>query len=300
MNKMKRKIPDVVCYWIMVIPAIVLVYLFNTRTWMGILGAFQKYVPVKGYFGSKWIGLRNFEIFFKQQDSMQIIRNTLVMAVGKIAGTMFVSIAFALMVNEVRNLRLKKTIQTLVYLPHFVSWVIYATILKSIIGSTGLIEKLCEAVGVDCIPLLGTPVLFPVVMILTHILKEFGWGSIIYLAALTGIDPGLYEAAEIDGANRWQQTLHVSLPGLRHIIVLNGVLSLGGVLNGSFDQIYNMYNTLVMSTADTIDTWVFRQGLLAMNYGVGIAVGLFKSVIALVLTIIAYWAAAKFADYKIF
>ena len=137
-------------------------------------------------------------------------------------------------------------------------------------------------------------------MILTEMLKEFGWSAIIYLSALTAVDPGLYEAAAIDGASRWKQTIHVTLPGIRHIIVLNGVLSLGNILNAGFDQIFNMYNPLVMSTADILDTWVYRQGLVNFNYGVGTAVGLFKSLIALVLTVIAYWAADKFADYKIF
>lgn len=137
-------------------------------------------------------------------------------------------------------------------------------------------------------------------MIATEVLKEFGWSAIIYLSALTAIDMGLYEAAEIDGATRLRQTIHVTLPGIRHIIVLNAVLSLGGILNAGFDQIFNMYNTLVMSTGDIIDTWVYRQGLISFNYGVGTAVGLFKSIIALILTVFAYWAADRFADYKIF
>lgn len=135
---------------------------------------------------------------------------------------------------------------------------------------------------------------------LTETLKEFGWGAIIYLSALSSIDPGLYEAAEIDGASRWKQTIHVTIPGISYIIVLNLVLSLGGILGANFDQIFNMYNPLVYSTGDVIDTWVYRQGLISFNYGVGTAVGLFRSVIAMVLTIAAYWGAYKFADYKIF
>ena len=131
-------------------------------------------------------------------------------------------------------------------------------------------------------------------------MKEYGWSAIIYLSALTAIDQGQYEAAEIDGATRWQQTLHVTIPGICYIIVLNVVLSLGGILSANFDQIFNMYNPLVMSTGDVIDTWVYRQGLISFNYGVGTAVGLFRSVIAMILTILAYWGAYKFADYKIF
>lgn len=287
-------------YWGMILPALVFVFLFNTRTWPGILGAFQDFIPVKGWFGSKWVGLRNFKIFFAQPDSWRIVRNTLVIAVGKIVFVQLAAIIFALMINEVRNAKLKKVIQTFTYLPHFISWVIFATILKSFLGTEGMINHILTNLGMEKIAFLGTPSIFQGLMISTEVLKEFGWSAIVYLSALTSIDPGLYEAAEIDGATRWKQTIHVTLPGLRTMIVINAVLNLGGVLNAGFDQIFSMYNPLVMSTADIIDTWVYRQGIVSMNYGVGTAVGLLKSVIALILTVIAYWAADKFADYKIF
>ena len=296
----KIRIKDRMYYWLMLLPGTTLVFLFNTRTWPGILGAFQDFIPIKGWSGSEWVGLENFDIFFRQPDSLKIIRNTLVMAVGKIVATQCMAIVFALMINEVRSPKIKKTVQTITYLPHFVSWVIYATILKSIIGTNGLIETMMKAGGMEPVSLLGSAAVFPWIMILTEVIKEFGWCAIIYLSALTAIDPTLYEAAEMDGASRWKQTIHVTIPGIKHIIVLNAMLSLGGVLNAGFDQIFNMYNTLVMSTGDILDTWVYRQGLVSMNYGVGTAVGLFKSLIAMILTVIAYWAADKFADYKIF
>ena len=296
----KKRIPDRLYYWLMVLPGAIFVFLFNMRTWPGILGAFQDFVPVKGWYGSDWIGLTNFKIFFRQPNCFQIIRNTLVLAVGKIVFGQCMAILFALMLNEVRNSKLKKTIQTVTYLPHFVSWVIFASILRSILGSTGLVEGLLKSFGIENVSILGTASIFPAIMIATEVLKEFGWSAIIYLSALTAIDMGLYEAAEIDGATRLRQTIHVTLPGIRHIIVLNAVLSLGGILNAGFDQIFNMYNPLVMSTGDIIDTWVYRQGLISFNYGVGTAVGLFKSIIALILTVFAYWAADRFADYKIF
>lgn len=302
MRNICRKIKgsDRLYYWLMVLPAVILVFLFNTRTWPGILGAFQDFIPVKGWFGSKWVGLRNFKIFFAQPDSWQIFRNTLVIAVGKIVAVQCLAIVFALMINEVQNTKLKRLIQTFTYLPHFISWVIFAVILKSFLGTDGLFNQILTGFGLEKFSFLGTPSIFQGLMISTEMLKEFGWSAIVYLSALTGIDPGLYEAAEIDGANRWKQTVHVTLPSIRYMIVINAVLSLGGILNAGFDQIFNMYNTLVMSTADVIDTWVYRQGIVAMNYGVGTAVGLFKSILALVLTVTAYWAADKFADYKIF
>lgn len=296
----KKKMGDRAYYWLMLLPGTILVFLFNTRTWPGILAAFQDFIPVKGWYGSEWVGLSNFEIFFRQPDSFRIIRNTLVISIGKIVLTQCLAIVFALMINEVRNSKLKKAIQTVTYLPHFVSWVIFATILKSFIGTGGMVEEAVRSLTGTNISLLGTASIFPWIMIVTEMLKEFGWSAIIYLSALTAIDLGLYEAAAIDGATRWKQTVHVTLPGIRHIIVLNAVLSLGGILNGGFDQIFNMYNSLVMSTGDILDTWVYRQGLVNFNYGVGTAVGLFKSLIAMFLTVVAYWAADKFADYKIF
>lgn len=289
-----------VYYHFMVLPAFILVFLFNTRTWPGLLAAFQDFIPIKGWYGSEWIGLKNFKTFFMQPDCWRIIRNTLVIAVGKIVVGQVCAIILTLLLNEVQQKRLKKSIQTAVYMPHFISWVIYATILKSIIGTDGLINSVLIACGKEPIMFLGIPTLFPWMMILTDTIKEVGFASIIYLSALTSIDPGYYEAAKLDGATRWQQTIHVTIPGISTIIVLNAVLALGNVLAAGFDQIYNMYNPLVMSTGDVIDTWVYRQGLVSMNYGVGTAVGLFRSLISMVLTVIAYWAADKFADYKIF
>ena len=299
-KKKEFRIPDKVYYWLMILPAVILVFLFNTRTWPGILAAFQDFIPVKGWYGSKWVGFRNFRIFFMQPNSLGIIRNTLVIAIGKIVAVQCMAIAFAVMINEVRNSKLKKAIQTFTYLPHFVSWVIFATILKSILGTDGMINMILNNLGMEKVAFLGTASIFQPLMIITDTMKEFGWAAIIYLSAITGIDPGLYEASEVDGASRWQQTIHVTIPGIRYMIVIQAVLHLGGVLSAGFDQIFNMYNTLVMSNADIIDTWVYRQGIVSMNYGVGTAVGLFKGVIALVLTVFAYWAADRFADYKIF
>lgn len=298
---MKRRIrvPDRVYYWLLVLPGVIVTFMFNTRTWPGILAAFEDFIPVRGWFDSEWVGWDNFEVFFMQPDAFRIIRNTLIIAIGKIVLGQVMAVTFALMLNEIRNSKLKKSIQTITYLPHFVSWVIFATVLKYIIGTNGLIENFLKDNGIT-ISILGTASIFPAIMIVTETLKEFGWSAIIYLSALTAVDQGLYEAAEMDGATRWQQTLHVTLPGISPVIVLNALLSLGNVLNAGFDQIFNMYNTLVMSTGDILDTWVYRQGLISMNYGIGTAVGLFKSIIGIVLTIIAYWAADKFADYKIF
>lgn len=299
-SKKKKKQAGQIWYWLMVLPGLVHVIMFTTRTWPGILIAFEDFIPTLGWWKSEWIGLYNFKVFFMQPDAWRIVRNSMVIAVGKIVFGVPLYITFALMLNEIRSLKLKKFIQTASYLTHFISWVIYGTILKSLIGPTGMINTMLDAAGKEKIPFLGTPWLFPILMIVTDCMKEFGYCSILYLSGMTGIDPGLYEAAEMDGANRLQMAFHVTLPGIRYIIAINLILSLGSILNAGFDQIFNMQNQLVMSTGDIIDTWVYRQGIVGLNYGVAQAVGLLNSVIGMGLISIAYWAAGKFANYRIF
>ena len=288
-------------YNLMLMPGALMVFLFNTITWLGILLAFQDFIPSRGWFGSPWVGLDNFRIFFDMPDSFEIIKNTVVIAVGKIVITTIFAIVFALLLHEIPGGRLKKTIQTAVYLPHFISWVIFATVIRSMLNIDGVVNKLLMMLGLkEPILFLGTMSIFPIVMILTEAMKEFGFSAIIYLAAITNIDPGLYEASAIDGAGRMRKLLHVTLPGILPIIILMATLSLGNVLNAGFDQIFNMYSPSVYSTGDIIDTYVYRLGIVNFNYGIGSAVGLFKSVISLMLMSLAYFLAAKFGDYKIF
>ena len=192
-----------------------------------------------------------------------------------------VPIVFALLLNEVKGRRFKKVVQTIVYLPYFMSWVILGGIFRDMLSpGEGIINQIITAFGGKSIFFLGDNQYFRGTMIVTDIWKNFGYGAIVYLAAILGIDTQLYEAAQIDGANRWQQTWHVTLPGMKMIIVLMMVLSLGNVLNAGFDQIFNMYSTSVYQTGDIIDTFVYRLGLLDAQYGPATAVGLFKSVIS--------------------
>ena len=301
MNKTKKKgISDKVYYWVMVLPALALTFMFVTMTLPGMLIAFEDFIPTLGWFRSEWVGLDNFKTFLMQPDAWRIVRNTLVIAVGKLILGPIIAVTYALMINEVRNPKLKKGLQTCTYLTHFISWVIYATIIKSILGTNGLINNTITSMGGEKIGFLTTPEIFPILLILLDLLKEFGWNAIIYLSGLSGIDPGLYEAAEMDGANRWQQTWHVTLPGLRPIFVVVVVMSLGSILNAGFDQVFNMQNQLVISTAEIIDTWVYKQGIVHLNYGVSSAVGLINSTIAMTLTALSYWFAKKFANYTIF
>ena len=236
------------------------------------------------------------------------IRNTLVIALGKIAGNLVVPIVFALLLNEVRCKWAKKAAQTITYLPYFLSWIVLAGIFINFLsqGSTqddaGLLNTVLMNLNLIKKPIdfLGNKHLFPWAMIFTDIWKNFGYNAIVYLAALTGIDPGLYEAASIDGAGRWKQTLHVTLPGIAPIIVLMTVLSIGGILNAGFDQIFNMYSASVYETGDIIDTLVYRLGMVNQQYALSAAVGFFKSIVSGILIVMSYKMAEKFAGYRVF
>jgi len=230
------------------------------------------------------------------------LRNTVYIAFFKIVLGLLVPIVFSLLINEVKKgVLFKRTIQTLFYLPHFISWVVLGGILLDVLSpSSGIVNQLLGYLGISPIFFLGDNKWFPFTIIFTSIWKEFGWGTIIYLAAITSIDPGLYESAVMDGANRFQQILFITLPGMAMIIVLRSVLSLGQVLNAGYDQIFNLYNPIVYETGDILDTFIYRFGILEGRYSPAAAVGLFKSFVSLIFISISYYSAYKFADYRVF
>ncbi|MDF2985533.1 MAG: ABC-type polysaccharide transport system, permease component [Eubacterium sp.] len=287
---------------LMILPGFILLLIFSYLPMAGIVIAFQKFIPAKGLFGhQKWIGLDNFKYVLDLPNFGGVIWNTISIAVMKIILGLVIPIIFAILINEITNNALKRSVQTLIYLPHFLSWVVLGGILIDILSpSGGIINGLFKSIGIEPIFFLGDNKWFPTTMVLTETWKEFGYGTIIYLAAITGIDPSLYEAARIDGANRWKQTLNITLPGMKMVIVLLMVLSLGNLLNAGFDQIFNLYSPPVYQSGDIIDTFVYRIGLLDAQYGVATAVGLFKSVVSFTLISVSYFFAYKFADYRIF
>ncbi|RED76426.1 ABC transporter permease [Cohnella phaseoli] len=288
-------------YHTMLFPGVLLVFIYCYIPMAGIMIAFQKFIPGKGIFHSPWIGWDNFKFVFTMEDTLQVIYNTVFIAVLKIVVGFVVPILFALLLNEVRKMLFKRTVQTLVYLPHFMSWVILGGILIDILSpSNGLVGKAMTFIGLEPVFFLGRNDWFPYVLVISDVWKEFGFSTIVYLAALTGINPSLYEAAKIDGANRWKQTLHISLPGIVPMIVLVGTLSLGNVLNAGFDQVYNLYSPLVYEKGDIIDTLIYRLGLESAQYGVATALGLFKSLVSFVLIATSYFVAFRFANYRIF
>lgn len=273
---------------------------FSFTPMLGSVIAFQDFNPGRGFLGSEWVGLDNFRYMFGLRDSRQIFFNTVYIALMKMVAHLVVPLLFALMLHELRFGKLKRWIQTIVYLPHFLSWVILAGIVSQLLSTDGPINSLIVALGGQSILFLGDNDWFPAVIVASDVWKEFGFETIIYLAALTGISPDLYEAAEVDGASRFRQLLHVTLPGIRTTVVLLATLSLGNVLNAGFDQIFNLYNPVVYESGDIIDTYVYRVGLLNIQYGLGTALGLMKSVVSFFLIVLSYALASRFANYRIF
>jgi putative aldouronate transport system permease protein len=286
---------------IMVIPGVVLMFIFHYLPMFGIIMAFQKFVPAKGFFKSKWVGLDNFQYVFNLPNVGSVIWNTVFISIMKIIAGLIVPIVFALLLNEIRRDFYKRTVQTIIYFPYFLSWVILGGILIDVLSPTsGLVNQLLGVFGIEPVYFLGDEKWFPYTLVITNTWKSFGYDTIIYLAALTSIDMALYEAAYVDGAGRWRQTLYVTLPGILPIITLMTVLSLGNILNAGFDQVINLYSPQVYSTGDILDTLVYRIGMLDAQFSVATAVGLFKSVISLFLILISNKLAGKYAGYRIF
>ncbi len=287
-------------YHLMLLPGAILLFIFNIVPMFGIAIAFQDFVPGKLFWKQRWAGLANFEFMLQIPDSRQIFMNTLVIASLKIVAGIVIPVTFALLLHEVRTRWFKRWVQTIVYLPHFMSWVILSGIILTMFSLDGIVNQVVTLFGAKPIMFMASNTWFRPIVVACDTWKEFGFGTIIYLAALTGINPALYEAAEIDGASRLQKLRYITLPGITTTVVLLSTLSLGNVLNAGFDQIFTLYNPLVYSTGDIIDTYVYRLGLIQMQYGLATAIGLFKSVIAIVLIVISYRLAYKFANYRIF
>ncbi|MFD0961030.1 ABC transporter permease [Paenibacillus chungangensis] len=286
---------------LMLIPGLAAILIFSYIPMAGVVIAFQKFVPIKGIFGSDWVGLEHFRYMMQLPNFSQILWNTVYIASMKIIAGIIVPVTIALLLNEIRKEAYKRMIQTLIYLPYFLSWVILSGILIDILSpSRGVVNQFIEWLGFDNIFFLGSNDWFPYTLVISNEWKEFGFSTIVYLAALAGINPSLYEAALVDGANRWKQTLHISLPGMLPIIVLMATLSIGSILNAGFEQVFNLYGPAVYESGDIIDTFVYRTGLEEARYGLATAVGLLKSVVSLLLISVSYFLAYRFANYRIF
>lgn len=300
-NRKKKQLnSEVISYNLLMTPGVILLLIFAVLPMVGVVIAFQYFIPAKGILGSEFVGWENFKLMFNLPDSWEVLGNTLTLAISKMVVGTVIPIIFALMLNEVVHDRLKKLIQTAVYLPYFLSWVLLGSIFLSMLSLDGVVNSIIKLFGGDPVMFMASNKWAPMILVITDSWKNFGYGSIIYLAALSGVDVNLYEAAALDGADRLRQIRHVTLPAIVPTIVLVSTLNLGNVLNAGFDQVFNMYNPIIYESVDIIDTFVYRIGLVDMNFGLSTAVGLFKSVVSFVLIILSYWLANRWTGYKIF
>ena len=289
-SKFSRLLRKAIRNWqlyVFLLPSLIFLLIFCYVPDLGLVIAFQKFSPRKGFFGSEWVGWANFIFLFDRPQILQIITNTVLISTLKLIFGMPVPIIFALLLNEVRLRLFKRSIQTITYFPHFLSWVVYGGLMLIFLGPGGPIISTLESLGLENIRLLTNKEIFRGILVVTDVLKGFGWSAIIYLASITSIDPTLYEAARVDGANRWQQMWYITLPSIRGTIAIIFILNLGSILNAGFDQVFVMYNPTVYSVAEIIDTYVYSTGIVKGKYSLATAMGLFKSVIGATLVIVS-------------
>lgn len=287
--------------YLMLLPGLLWFALFRYWPLWNAQIAFKDFQPVQGVLHSPWVGLEHFRAFFSSFYFSQLMTNTLVISFAKLLIGLPPAIILALAIHESTRKGLARVTQTVTYLPHFLSWVIVFGILLAMLSpGSGLLNKGLVAAGGDPVSFLTDPGAFRAVVIFSDIWKETGWSAILFLAALIGISPSLYEAAEVDGATRWQRIRHISLPGMLDVIVLVTLLRLGHILDAGFYQIYVLYSLPVYSVADVIDTWVYRQGIQNFQFSLATAVGLFKGLIGLLMIVIANRIARRFAGQGLY
>ena len=283
----------------MILPGLIFILIFRYLPMYGVVIAFQDFSPARGFANSPWVGLENFDFLFSLPEFNRILSNTLIIAVLKLALDQIGAIMLALLLHEARNLLFRRSIQTLIYLPHFLSWIVLGGILLDILSPYGILNNFLRVFGYSPQLFLGSNDWFRIAIVGSSFWKGVGFSTIIYLAALTAISPTLQEAAAIDGAGRFRRIWHITLPGIRPTIVLLAALSLGDVLQAGFEQILTLYSPAVYRTGDIIDTYVYRVGLVSAQYSLAGAVGLFKSVIGFFLIVTSYWLADRYAGYRI-
>ena len=297
LRTLKRDLP----LHIMLIIPVVLTVIYHYVPLMGLAIAFEKYKPALGIFHSAWVGFDNFKRLFLTSGFVAALRNTLSISIMKIVCLIVVPVSFSLLLNEMGGIKTKRSIQSIIYLPHFISWVIMASIFGQILSpSNGVVNMIIKKLTGKTIFFLGDNNWFQPTLIITSIWKNFGYSTIVYLAALAGVDPSLLEVAEIDGAGYWKRMLHVTLPAIAPTIILMATLQIGNVLNAGFDQVYNMLNSAVMKTGDILDTLVYRYGMQKADYSMSTACSLFKSSISAILMVVSYRLAYKLSGYRLF
>jgi putative aldouronate transport system permease protein len=286
---------------LMILPALVWLVVFQYIPIYGVTISFQDFSLRRGFFGSPYVGLKHFLWLFADPRFVQAFANTWIINVAKLALGFLSAVTLALLINEVRHPSLRRTVQTITYLPHFISWVILAGIFNSLFTyETGAVSRLLEATGIGKFDFLQDNRYFRQFIVVTHVWKEVGWGSIIYLAAMAAINPELYEAAWVDGAGRWTQMARITLPGIASTMVVVFMINLGNVLNWSFDQIYNLYSPLVYDTGDIMETWIVRNLSQSPNFSRLAAAGFVRAFIGMTMLLAANALARRFGRTSIY
>lgn len=289
-----------ILYLLLFIP-VAWVFIFGYIPMYGVVIAFKDYRMCDGILGSSWNQFENFKLFFSNPSFFRVLKNTILLNIYGLIFGFPAPIVLAILLNEIRNVKFKKTVQTISYLPHFLSWVILAVMITEVLSpKTGIINYIISLFGVEPIYFLANKSFFRPILIITGIWQSIGWGSIVYLASLTGIDPGLYQAAEIDGATRFQRIIYITIPSLLPVITFFAIIHMGKMLKCNFEQVYNLLNPMVYGVGEVIDTYVFRVGLVDdINYSYAAAVGLFVNVVGIILLIISNKIAKKFSEYAL-
>ncbi len=284
----------------MLFPGLLFLIAFNYLPMAGISIAFKEYIPALGFAKSPWVGFENFRMMAVLPGIAQIFINTITISSGEIVLLIVLPVILALLLNEVRQMWFKRSAQTIIYMPHFISWVILAGMVLELFSLHGLVNQMLSLFGLHPISFMSSNVWFRPIIVGSFVWTQMGFDTIVYLAALTALNPNLYEASALDGATRWKQMMHITIPGIRPTIVLLSALSLGNLLNANFEQVFLMYNPLVYPTGDIIQTWVYRTGLVNADFSLATAVGLLQSLVGFILILISYRLANRFANYRIF
>lgn len=288
--------------YLMLLPATIITLIFNYVPMGGIVIAFENFKPSRGMFGNQeWIGLKNFEYIFQMPEMWQALRNTIFISFFKLVLGIVVPVVVAILLNEVKHSFYKRTVQTIVYFPFFISWVILGGILIDILSpTTGVVNSILGIIGIKPVFFLANKSAFPWVLIISDVWKNYGYSMILYLAAISNIDQGLYESAVVDGAGIFRRMWYVTLPGIMPMILLTTVMSVGQLLNAGFEQVFALLNDSVVETGEIIDTLVYKLGIGSNMYSMSTAVGLFKSIVSMILIGTSYYVAYKVWDYKVF
>jgi putative aldouronate transport system permease protein len=303
-NPSKKKWRSLFVDWdlyLLMMPGLLFFLIFKYLPMWGIIIAFQNYSPFQGILGSDWVGFKHFIMLFTYDKFWFIFRNTILISFYNLIFFFPAPIILSLLLNEIRMQFFKRFVQTIIYIPHFVSWVVVAGMSYLLLGTQGgLVNEIIKANGGEALAFLVTPEWFRGLIVSQSVWKEAGWGTIIFLAALSGVDPQLYEAAIVDGAGRWRQMWHVTLPAIRSTIFILLILRLGHVLDVGFEQIFLMLNSTVNEVGDVFETYVYREGLIGGKFSYTTAVGLFKSAVGLILVVIANWLTKRFGEEGVY